>query len=72
MMALHHLSDQQLKKLFQSTHVNLTEQEKVILTELMRRGYFFDVRQGKFLSFRQWNQHYGEMSPTDYFAYFRT
>jgi hypothetical protein len=68
-MPLDYLSDMQLIKQFAvSVAGELSEQGKVILMELLARGYVYDVRQEQFLTANQWKERYGDVSPTVYFA----
>jgi hypothetical protein len=74
-MGLGQVSDNQLINLFRvSRKHELTTQGRAILSELMYRGYFFDVRQGDFLTRHDWKQRYrGEEppAPADYILYLR-
>lgn len=66
------LSDRQLMNLFSVTASStLSVRGKAILTELLERAYFYDIRRGEFLTAAQWTLFHQEAPPADYFAYWK-
>ena len=65
-MIIKNLSDRQLISLFKVTATPiLSARAKAILTELSKRGYFYDNK-GDFLTAEQWKQRY-QQPPVDTF-----
>jgi len=70
---LPYLDDRQLMNLFVATTTgNLSPRAKAILSELLERGYFFDVSRHEFLTEKQWKALYQQALPLDYFAYWQS
>jgi hypothetical protein len=66
------LSDRQLMNLFTVTAAStLSQRAKAVLTELLDRGYFFDLSQLEFLTAPQWQLRYQEAPPENYYAYWQ-
>jgi hypothetical protein len=71
-MALAQLSDDQLTSLFTLTiKGTVTLRGYAILFELRRRGYFFDPRQGEFLTRANWKLRYQEEPPMDLIGFWQ-
>jgi hypothetical protein len=72
MTVLTQMTDLQLMNLFKvNTNGMVSARGSAVLTELRRRGYFFDILRSDFLTKGQWKVRYQSEPPTDYAEYWR-